>query len=181
MLNIYKYLIVIVMISLISGTAETRDLKVKGEPVIKWQSPLDGDIENNAYNRCRLIKALKPGVGKSSDSMRNNYDVFSEYISNLYTQSIKISAAIEKELKEEKNKKSQDKTENERVLLNQDVTPYLADIAQRMNIIVSFEAGTAVLNRLEAIRGLPQNVYSEIATIKDGKWVYVNDCEELKK
>ena len=72
--------------------------KIKGDPELLWLSPLgDSDIENNDFNRCRLIKKIKPGPGHALEESNNTHDILSTYISNLYAQSIKISGYIEAE------------------------------------------------------------------------------------
>ena len=154
--------------------------EIKGDPELVWQSPLgEGNIENNAYNRCRLIKKLKPGKGSAIEGAKNSYEILSEYAANLYAQSIKLASHIEEE-KENTDSSEPDLT-NEKALLDNEVTERLGDIASRINIINSFEAATMLLKSLNEIDRLPAEMYDEFRVLKNGAYEYSDDCEDLKK
>lgn len=160
---------------------EAAKSKIKGDPELIWLSPLgSSNIENNAYNRCRLIRTIKPGVGEASKAQKNNYDILSNYVSNLYAQSIKISAYISSESEKSENASTADLS-NEKAVIEQEITRRLSDISRRMNIINSFEAGTMMLSALWNMNRLPPTTYSEFRALKDGKYDYVTECEVLKK
>ena len=155
--------------------------QVKGDPELIWQTPLgSSDIENNAYNRCRLVRLMKPGVGKNTQESRNNYDIISTYISDLYAQSVKISAYIAAEDETSNNTSSSD-LDNEKTIIEQEIIKRMADISRRLNIINSFESGILVLDSLQRLRELSPIAYAEFRALVDGKYQYVSDCEVLKK
>lgn len=161
-------------------SANMLSAKVKGDPELLWLSPLgDENIENNAYNRCRIIKMMKPGVGQTSTATKNNYDIFTNYISNLYAQAIKIAAYIDQENESSNDYMSAD-ISNEIAIIEEGIIQTTADISRRLNIINSFEAGISVLDSLEALDDLAPSVYSEFRALEDGKYEYVSDCKVLK-
>ena len=163
----------------VMSPAYARKSKIKGDPEVVWLSPLgSGDIKNNAYNRCRLIKTLKPGKDEASTATKNAYDVLSTYASNLYAQSIKIASYIEAE--KEKSDSSDPDLSDEKALLDEEVTKRLGDIARRMNIINAFESSTMLLESLDAMVELPPSAYNEFRVFKNGKLEYSSDCEDLK-
>lgn len=182
MIKTCKYLtLVMLAICSFSFSAEAAKSKLKGDPELLWLSPLgDSNIENNAYNRCRLIKKIKPGVGNASESQKNNYDIMSNYVSNLYAQSIKISSYIASE-KEKESAESPADLSNEKALIEKEITRRMADISRRMNIINSFEAGIVVLDSLWEMSRLSPTTYEEFRALKDGRYDYVTDCDVLKK
>lgn len=183
MLKIYKILFMMLGGVCICFSSSAAEIKVKGDPELLWLSPLGKeDIENNAYNRCRLIKLIKPGAGQTTRTDKNNFDIFSSYISNLYAQSIKISAYIAEEDKNESDtSSSQTSLDNEKAIIEQEIIRRLADISRRINIINSFEAGIAMLDSLWYIRNLGPTTYEEFRALQNGKYEYVTDCEVLKK
>lgn len=182
MQKIYKTIIgSVILAGMVVFSASAKEIKVKGDPELLWLSPLgNSDIENNAYNRCRLIKLIKPGAGKTSESNKNNYDIFSNYVSNLYAQSIKISAYIAEEEENEANNASSVNTDNELALIEEEIIQRMANISRRINIINSFEAGISMLDSLEFISSLGPTTYEEFRALHDGKYDYVSDCELLK-
>lgn len=156
-----------------------RRSKIKGDPELVWLSPLgSGNIENNAYNRCRLIRTLKPGKEEVSATTRNTFDILSTYASNLYAQAIKIGGYIEAE--KEKDSSTAPDLSDEKALLDEEVTRRLGDIARRINIINSFEAGTMLLESLNTMIKLSPDAYSEFRVLKSGTFEYSDDCEDLK-
>lgn len=160
-------------------SANMLSAKVKGDPELLWLSPLgDEDIENNAYNRCRIIKMLKPGIGQTSTATKNSYDIFTNYISNLYAQAIKISAYIDQE--DEGDDSMTADISNEIAIIEEGIIQTTADISRRINIINSFEAGISILDSLEALDDLSPGIYSEFRAMEDGHYEYVSDCEVLK-
>lgn len=153
--------------------------KIKGDPEIVWLSPLgSSDIENNQYNRCLLIRKIKPGKGETSTANKNTHDILSSYAANLYAQSIKIGGYIEEE--KEKTDSSEPDLSDEKALLDEEITKRLGNIAHRINIINSFEAGTMILESLNAMIQLSPEAYSEFRVLKNGKVEYSSDCEDLK-
>lgn len=181
MLNKKKFILYALFLSFCVSVspAYAKKSKIKGDPELVWLSPLgNADIENNAYNRCRLIKLLKPGVGYATATTENTYDILSSYAADLYAQSIKISGYIEDEKR--KSDSSEPDLSNEKALLDEEVTKRLGDISRRMNIINSFEASTMLLESLDAMTELPPNAYSLFSVLKDGKIELSGDCEDLK-
>ena len=175
-LLVFTFLLTFVVIT---TPAYAKKSKIKGDPELVWVSPLgSADIKNNAYNRCLLIKKLKPGIEHTSATTKNTFDILSTYASNLYAQSIKIAGYIEKE--KEKSSLSDPDLSNEKALLDEEVTKRLGDIARRMNIINSFEAGTMLLESLNAIIQLSPESYREFRVVKNGVMEYSSDCEDLK-
>ena len=169
---------ILLVFCLYAGLLKAAEIKVQGDPELIWLTPLGKqDIENTAYNRCSFIRVMKPGSAKTSKTTKNTYDVLSNYISNLYAQSIKISAYIDAEEKEDKP--DVDLTD-EKILLDELVTRRLGNIARRMNIINSFEAGIAVLSNLLIINSMPNNTYETFRALSDGKYEYVSDCKVIK-
>ena len=141
---------------------------IKGDPELLWRTPLGKeDIENNEYNRCLLIKKVKPGVLKASETNRNVYELLSEYTANLYTQSIKTAAYIEEESQKEKDKDEGDLS-NEQTIIKTKITRKLSEIARRVNIINSLDAGTSMLTSLIEMTKQNRTVFDEV------------DCEDLK-
>ena len=184
MFNIGKILApVLAVVCIFCSPAYAAKSVVKGDPELLWETPLGkGDIENNAYNRCLLIKMIKPGIGQTSRREKNIYDVLSTYVSDLYAQSVKISAyiAAEDEDADDSNSSTTD-VDNEKAIIEQEITRRLADISRRMNIINSFEAGIVVLDSLQELREMAPGTYSEFRALQDGRYQYVSDCEVLKK
>ena len=153
--------------------------KIKGDPELLWLSPLgSNNIENTEYNRCLLIKKIKPGSGHALETTKNVHDILSTYAANLYAQSIKLAGYIEAE-KEKSDEKEPDLSD-EKTLLDEEVTKRLSDIARRINIINSFEAGTMLLESLATMNKLPEVSYEEFRVIKNGQVTFSNDCEVLQ-
>ena len=184
MLSNYKYIILLafimsnIVISNVFAKAE-----VKGDPTLIWMSPLgDDNIENNAYNRCRIIRKLKPGVGKAAETTRNTYEILSTYMSDLYAQAIKISAYIgEEESESETSNSSSTDLTNEIALIEEGIVKNLADISRRMNIINSFEAGILVLDSMVELKDMSASVYEEFRAFDGQKYDYFSECEVLNK
>lgn len=163
---------------LYAGLSKAAEIKVQGDPELIWLTPLGKeDIENTAYNRCKFIRVMKPGIDKVNETTKNTYDVLSNYISNLYAQSIKISAYVDAE--EKKDDPDVDLTD-EKILIDELITRRLGNIARRINIINSFEAGMAVLSNLLIIDSMPNNTYETFRTLNNGQYEYVSDCSVLK-
>ena len=156
---------------------EAGESKVKGDPAELFASPLGkSDIKNNAYNRCLLIKKLKPGVDKASQTTRDNLEILGTYATKLYAQSIKISAYISEEDEKAKSLKSPD-ISGEEAIIKHEITARLADIARRINIVNSFDAATSMMNALQSIKNAQSSAYEQF---RDKKFEYVTDCEKLK-
>lgn len=161
------------------SASEIAKSKVKGDPDVLWNSPLgSSNIENNAYNRCLLIKKLNPEHGAASTTTANQYDTLTEYITTLYAQSIKISAYIEAEKNTETSKPD---LSDKIALIENEVILRLSDIARRVNIINAFESGIAVLRATHDITEMNKNTFKQFKAIKDGEYKNVSDCEVLKE
>lgn len=168
----------VISVAVVAFPAYAKKSKIKGDPELVWVSPLgSGNIENDAYNRCLLIKAIKPGEGEASTTTKNTYEILSTYASNLYAQSIKVAGYIEAE-KEDDGSEDPDLSD-EKALLDEEVIKRLGDIARRMNIINSFEASTVLLKTLDAMVRLSPVAYSEFKVYKDGKYDYTDNCDDL--
>ncbi len=177
--KIINIMVIMTAMLISSSVASYAKSQVKGDPELLWLSPLgDSDIEDNSYYRCRLARLINPGSGQSTTATQNKYDVMSNYVSNLYAQSIKISAYIEKE--EKKASSSSTGTDNEIAILEKEIVQRMADISRRLNIINSFEAGIVMLDALDELDSLPAGTYSSFRALSDGRYEYVTDCEVLK-
>lgn len=162
--------------------AEAAKSQIKGDPELLWLNPLGKeDIENNAYNRCLLIKKLKPGVEKASESRKNFYETMAVYATNLYAQSLKINAYLDEE-KEAKKGIADKELTNEQDILEHEVLGRLGEITRRINIINSFEAGRVMLEDLWTIKTqFKDDAYSKFMVLKDGEYDFSMDCEDLKE
>lgn len=182
MFRVNKYFTLILLVSIcVTFSILAAETEVKGDPEVLWLSPLgDDDIENTPYNRCRLIKKIKPGIDQVSETTQNNYDILSNYVSTLYAQSVKIVYYISEESDEENSESETSDLSNEIALIEDEISKTTLDISRRLNIITSFEAGITVLNSLEALQNLAPGVYAEFRALQDGKYEYVSDCEVLK-
>ena len=182
MLKLNKYFALVLLIAIFfSFSVEAAKSQIKGDPELLWLSPLgDEDIENTPYNRCRIIRKIKPGMNNVSETTQNNYDIFSNYVSNLYAQSVKITSYIAEEKDEKTTDSATSDLSNEIALIEEGITKTTLDISRRMNIIVSFEAGIAILNSLEALQSLEPGAYEDFRALQNGKYEYVSDCEVLK-
>ena len=181
MLNSKKYIIFAFLFSvcIFISPASAKKSNIKGDPELIWLSPLgSADIENNAYNRCRLIRLIKPGADQTTAANQNTYDILTTYSTNLYAQSIKVAGYIEAE--KEKSDTSEPDLTDEKALLDEEVTKRLGDIARRMNIINSFEASTMLLESLSTMIELPPTAYESFRVLKGGKLEYSSNCEDLK-
>ena len=192
MLNSNKYIIFAFLLSacIVVSPAYAKKSKIKGDPELVWLLPFksgdnknnadigSGAIENNAYTRCRLIKLLKPGPEETTATNQYTYDILTNYATNLYAQSIKLSDYIEAE--KENSDTSEPDLSDEKALLDEEVTKRLGDIARRMNIIISFEAGTMLLESLNSMVELLPTAYDSFRVYKGGKIEYSSDCEDLK-
>ncbi len=177
MLNNYKLLIMLLFsLCLFNTPANAARSRVKGDPDLLWLTPLGkSDIKNNAYNRCLLIRAVKPGSGKGGEAQRNAFDILSTYSSNLYAQAVKTWVNVEEE-KAANNKKADD----EKALIEK-ATRTLSDISRRLNIINSLEAGGVMVDSLMEIRSMGSTVYETFPAIVNGKYdSSATDCEVLK-
>ena len=178
----YKNFIFAVMLLLLSSMSEialagkSSTSSVTGDPSIRWDVIGDNkEIKNNAYERCVLIRSILPGKGKSAETVRNNYDIMSKYISYLYVQSVMISVNIAAEEKA-KTKSGADKS-NQVELLKQEINGHLGNITRRINIINSLEAGMTMLELLNKMKNVPSDTYSSFK-LANGDVGY--DCEVLK-
>lgn len=175
----FIFAVVLLLLCGISGSAragENSSSPISGDPSIRWDIIGNNEkVKNNAYERCMLIRSILPGQGKSAETVRNNYDIMSKYVSYLYTQSVMISVNIAAE--EQAKKKSGADKSNQVELLKQEINGHLGNITRRINIINSLEAGVTMLELLNKMRDLPSNTYSSFK-LPDGDVGY--DCEVLK-
>lgn len=178
MSKLYELMLLLLALLVFTNSAEAaRKSKVLGDPSELFNSPLGkSDIENNAHNRCLLIKTLKPGADKSSQATRNNAELLGSYATKLYAQSVKISAYIFTEDDSAKELTEPD-VSGEEAIIKYEITARLADIARRINIINSFDAATSMMRSLETISKAPTAAYDRF---RDKNFEYVTDCEELK-
>lgn len=173
---IFAVLLLVCGISGVAFAGKNSSSPISGDPSIRWDMIGDNkEVKNNAYERCRLIRSLLPGQGKSAETVRNNYEIMSKYISYLYTQSVMIPVSIAKEEKAER-KSAADKS-NQVELLKQEINGHLGNITRRINIINSLEAGMTMLELLNKMRNLPSDTYSSFK-LANGDVGY--DCEVLK-
>lgn len=182
MKNLTYFVIVLGSVLCLWRQAEAAKSQIKGDPELMWLNPLGKeDIENNAYNRCLLIKTLKPGVEKASQSRKNFYDTMSQYAANLYAQSIKIAAYLDEE-KEAKKGIADKELTNEQDILEHEIIGRLGEITRRINIINSFEAGRVMLEDLWAIKTqFKDDAYSQFMAFTNGEYDFTTDCEVLKE
>ncbi len=178
MIKIYKYILLIVVgLGLCNSVEAAKKSKVEGDPSEVFSSPLGkSDIENNAYNRCLLIKKLKPGSDKAGQATRDSATILGSYATKLYAQSIKISAYIFAEDETAKEITNPD-VSGEEAIIKHEITARLADIARRINIINSFDAATSMMNALQSINNAQSSAYDKF---RNKKFEYITDCEELK-
>lgn len=178
MIKFYKHiLLIIAFLICVNPVNVAAKSKVLGDPSELFNSPLGkGDIKNNAYNRCLLIRILKPGTDKSSEATRNNAELLGTYAAKLYAQSIKVSAYIMEEDDFVKEIKYPD-VDGEEAIIKHEITQRMADIARRINIINSFDAATSMMKALEAISNAPSAAYNKF---RDKNFNYTIDCEDLK-
>ena len=140
---------------------------VKGDPEILWRTPLGkSEIDNTAKNRCLLIKKVKPGSEDATETNENVYELLSEYATNLYVQSIMLTAYIKEESEAEKKIKLPEAS-NEISIIKNKISRRLEDIARRINIINSLDAGTNMLTSLTEMVAQDRTVYNKI------------DCDKL--
>lgn len=178
----YKYFLAALIAQLVVVNqvfaSEIAQSRVKGDPDIKWDSVFDdGNISDTPYNRCMLIRKVHPEGSKQSDIVKNRYELFSEYVSNLYAQSIKISAYLEEEAK---IPPSAPDMSNKISLIENEVMLRLADISRRINIINAFEAGTAILTSLDNLERMSRTTYQQFKAVYKGEYDDYSDCEVLK-
>ena len=112
-------------------------------------------MENTSDNRCHIIKVLKPGESNVAEAQRNANQLLTRYASELYFQSAKTLF----ELDEEKPDKAKTVT-NEKDIMDEEILARMANIADRLNIIVSLESRAAILDSVNQIIKLNSSVYS---------------------
>lgn len=156
--------------------------QIKGDPELIWLNPLGKeDIKNNAYNRCLLIRTIKPGFGDASTSQKNYYETMAQYATNLYAQSIKIGAYLDAEKEASKGVASMDLT-NEQDILENEILGRLSEISRRINIINAFEASRQMITVLQEVkRNFKDDAYGEFRIFKDGQYKTSTDCEDFKE
>ena len=177
MRNLLSVIGLIIVFCLFCSSAQAAKSAVKGDPELLWNSPLGKeDIENTPYNRCLLIKKLRRGTS-AEELNRDIYEILSEYTANLYAQSVKITAYIEEESKKEKTIKP-GKLNDEISIIKKLILKRQGDIARRINIINSFEAGTSMLESLTAMVVQDKKVY---ATIECCSFLTTSECQTEKE
>ncbi len=174
----FNITVIILALIMCCSTLSYAKSQVKGDPELLWLSPVgDSDIEDNSYYRCLIARLVKPGRGQATTATQNKYDVLTNYVSNLYAQSLKISAYIEAE---KTDTSSSGDVSNEIAILEKEIVQRMADISRRLNIINSFEAGIVMLDALDELDKLPEDTYSSFRALSGGRYEYVEDCEVLK-
>lgn len=166
--KIYAILTILICFSVLISTAKA---DIYGDPTLDFPSPLgDENAKNDDYNRCRLIRMIKPLENNPEKEQLNKHNNFALYSSMLYAQSIKISAYLEQE--NEKDELDID-IKNEMEFIRDSITPRLLRLARRMNIINSFEASIQVMEAMKSIDEMSPYTYKEIS---EG----VISCEDLQ-
>lgn len=155
MLKNYSWLLLSIFAGLLSCSQAFAAQEVKGQPESKWSSPIGEDLENTSDNRCHIIKVLKPGESNVAEAQRNANQLLTRYASELYFQSAKTLF----ELDEEKPDKAKTVT-NEKDIMDEEILARMANIADRLNIIVSLESRAAILDSVNQIIKLNSSVYS---------------------
>lgn len=161
-----------------SAWASLKRSTMKGDPTLTLQSPLGSkNIEDNAYNRCRIIQMMNPKAGKSTETTTNNYNVLATYVSRVYAQAFKISGYI---AAEQESRASLDKSNEVKVLENA-VERSMSEIARRLNIINSLEAGVVMIESLHKLTTLPPTTFNTFTALENGSYIVTDDCSKLKK
>ncbi len=131
--------------------------KIKGQPDQLWLTPMgDDNIENTGYNRCRVIKTMKPGEKRVMQTVNNTQTLLGRYASELYFQAVKANFEIDQETPDDVMTSTAELS-----LMNRQIIARLANIANRLNIIVSLESRTAALNNIKKITNLSGSVYND--------------------
>ncbi len=134
---------------------------VSGQPMYVWKAPWGdneegANIENNSTNRCRLIKTLKPGETLVMQTRHNTEALLSRYATDLYVEAIKTEFDIDRE-----NAIAPVKHAAEHTLIKREVLARLANIATRLNVIVSLEARTAAMDNIAKLSKVGSYVFNE--------------------
>jgi hypothetical protein len=158
-----------------AGSSRSR---INGDPKLTMTSPLGKkDIEDTPYNRCRIIQMMNPPMDKATEAQRNQQEILSNYVANVYAQAFKVSGYIATE--KDAAAVSLDKS-NEIKLLENGMERPMSEIARRFNIINSLEAGIVMMESLDKLRSLPKSTFRNFDVLEDGKIVQTDDCEKLK-
>lgn len=179
-----KYFIFASLVLFLCGryavAAEGSQSPVSGDPSIKWDIIGNNQkIENNAYQRCLLIRSVIPGQGKSSETQRNIFDTMSKYVSYLYAQSVMVSVNIAAE--EEAVKLIKASKTGQIELIKNGINYHLGNITRRLNIIASLEAGVAMIDMMTELQNLPSGTYARFKIHKEGAFGETGDnCDALK-
>lgn len=134
---------------------------VSGQPMYVWKAPWGDNeegvnIENDSTNRCRLIKTLKPGETSVMQTRHNTEALLSRYATDLYIEAIKTEFEIDREKPVAPVKHAAEHT-----LLKREVLARLANIAARLNVIVSLEARTAALDNIAKLSKVGAYVFKD--------------------
>ena len=120
------------------GTATIGDASpVRGRPETQLVTPLSKDIYDDAENRCRIIKTMKPGEYDMLGTKENTAFLLSRYSTELYLQAAKSLFEFDKEKPASSKARS-----SEKAILDKDILQRKAYIADRLNIVLSLEART---------------------------------------
>lgn len=157
MLRKISLMVIVLILSLSLLPEAYAGKKIKGQPDSEWESPMgDDNIENTGYNRCRVIKTMKPGADKVMQTVNNTQTLLSRYASELYFQAVKTNFEIDQETSDDVTTSTAELS-----LMNRQIIARLANIANRLNIIVSLESRTAALNNIKKITNLSGSVYND--------------------
>lgn len=156
MLKLIKAIIMSLIASVLFNGYAFCAPEVKGQPEILWTTPMpEKNIDNTAKNRCRIIKTLKPGEDKKTTTKENTNQLIGRYSTDLYFQATKTLFEIDKEKVQEGKQ-----LDDEKKILEQEVLERMANIADRLNIIVSLESRIAALNSLYELSKSDNGIYS---------------------
>ena len=111
-------------------------------------------IEDTNINRCRLIKLIKPGVNKVEEMQRVATILQAYYSSELYAQAMQTLYELDKEDPHPFTNQS-----SKKAILDKNVRDVLLDTAQRLAIVASLEARTAVVDNISKLIKLSPEVY----------------------
>lgn len=113
-------------------------------------------VDDTHFNRCRLIKLIKPGADKVEEMQRVATILQSYYSSELYTQAMQILYELDKEDPHPFSNQS-----SKKAILDKNIKDVLLDTTQRLAIVASLEARTAVVENISKIIALGPEIYQD--------------------
>ncbi len=142
---------------------------VSGQPVYVWKTPLGDDkdgvnVDNNKLNRCKIIKTLKPGELEVMKARHNTEALLSRYATDLYVESVETEFDLDREKPVAGVAHSAEQT-----MVKREILARLANIATRLNVIVSLEARTAAMDNINKLSKVGAFVFGDYEyNVKDG-------------